>query len=141
MWDTLLDWLLTPIDLSHTHAIDFATAWHGRLMVGAWGLLFPVSIIKRFMKITPKQRWPLELDSRFWFRASCNCTVRRRCGDGCCGLVDLVARQRGQHELAPPPSWMVGGNALCCTGVGGLLRDSRGGPDELAADGSLHGDH
>lgn len=61
-------WLLTPISGSSVHHIAPAVAWHGRLMVFAWGLLMPVIVlIARFYKVTPKQDWPRALDNPFWF--------------------------------------------------------------------------
>jgi len=142
MWDTLWLWLLTPIDLSRLHVIDFATAWHGRLMVGTWGLLFPVSIIiTRFMKTTPNQRWPEELDNRFWFRTH---VMAQLAGGAATAIAVWLIWSPGSegtmswlHRLC---GWSV--VTLYCTQViGGLVRGSRGGPDEPAADGSLHGDH
>lgn len=37
-------------------------------MVVAWGVLLPLGIlIARFFKVTPRQRWPAELDNKFWW--------------------------------------------------------------------------
>ena len=66
--DATLAWLQGPISDSNNHHVSVGIAWHGRLMVVAWIVLAPLSIlIARFYKVTTKQDWPRELDNPFWF--------------------------------------------------------------------------
>lgn len=68
MGSDAIGWLLTPISGSTEHVIAGNVAWHGRLMVLAWALVVPATIVvSRYFKITPRQRWPLRLDNPFWF--------------------------------------------------------------------------
>jgi len=61
-------WLLAPISGAHEHHIAVPVAWHGRIMVLAWGLLLPVMVvIARYYKVLPGQDWPRYLDNPFWF--------------------------------------------------------------------------
>ena len=62
------DWMLTPLSGAATHYIESWAAWHGRLMVVAWGVLLPLGVlVARFFKVTPRQEWPAELDNKFWW--------------------------------------------------------------------------
>lgn len=62
-------WLAAPMSGAQVHVIDPAVAWHARIMVVAWGALMPVgAMAARFLKVTPAQDWPLELDNRTWWR-------------------------------------------------------------------------
>ena len=64
----MMEWLLAPIDAARAHDLDLYQAWHGRLMVLAWSILFPLGIlVARFFKITPNQDWPNQLDNTFWW--------------------------------------------------------------------------
>ena len=142
MFDLVWQWLLTPIDTSVPHIIDFQTAWHGRLMVGAWGLLFPVSIlITRFMKITPGQKWPEQLDNRFWFKV--HVTAQLAGGVAMAVAVWLIwseGSDKTMHWLHRMCGWSVV-TLYVAQVVGGAVRGSRGGPEWPAPDGSWHGDH
>ncbi len=52
-------WLMSPISGSSHHFVSAGTAFHGRLMVLARGILVPVGILlSRFYKVTPGQDWP-----------------------------------------------------------------------------------
>lgn len=65
----MLDWLFHPIDPSRPHQVAAAWAWHGRLMVVAWGFLVPTGVIAaRFFKVLPRQRYPEVVDNRVWWR-------------------------------------------------------------------------
>ncbi|MEM1039612.1 MAG: cytochrome b561 domain-containing protein [Pseudomonadota bacterium] len=146
MWgltfETLLTWFLAPVDPSRGHMVDFYAAWHGRLMVMAWGILFPVSIlITRFMKIRPKQRWPQELDSHFWFYF--HVTVQLMGGAMIAVAVYLMWSSESSGWMAwlhRTAGWAV--VTLYCVQVfGGAVRGTKGGPSEREKRGSLHGDH
>jgi hypothetical protein len=66
----VLDWLLSPISGAVDHRISVGTYLHGRLMVLAWGIFVPVSILlARFYKVTPGQDWPRVLNNPFWFNS------------------------------------------------------------------------
>ena len=68
MFNTCVEWLITPVSGSLSHQIGPNSYWHGRLMVIAWSLAVPVAIIvARFYKVTPRQNWPTELDNKFWW--------------------------------------------------------------------------
>lgn len=64
----ILEWLVMPVSGSVIHAVSDNIAWHGRLMVLAWGMIMPVGIlIARFFKVMPGQNWPHEVGNSFWF--------------------------------------------------------------------------
>ena len=66
----MVEWLLTPLDASRAHDVGFAIAWHGRMMVLAWGFLFPLGIlIARYFKVLPGQDWPRVRDNKTWWHA------------------------------------------------------------------------
>jgi len=141
-FETLLIWFLSPIDPMRGHSVDFYIAWHGRLMVMAWGILFPVSIlITRFMKIAPRQQWPQELDSRAWFYF--HVTVQLIGG----ALIAVALYFAWSAESAGLMHWlhrMVGWTVVtlyCVQVFGGAVRGTKGGPGEPSPDGSLRGDH
>ena len=89
-------WLLVPISGAQEHHIAAQFAWHGRLMVLAWGLLSPIMIvIARYYKVTPRQDWPNHLDNPFWF------LMHRRAGYWIAGIATcgLVAAMWNNEEL------------------------------------------
>ncbi len=127
----------------HAIPIDLVIAWHGRLMVIAWVFLLPAGIIvARFFKITPRQRWPDEIDNRFWWRSH----LWLQCLGGIALLVALVLiliapedvhRQNWLHRYL---GWLL--VSLCFVQfMSGLLRGTTGGPDRPAPDGTFSGDH
>ncbi len=45
-----------------------AMASHAALMLVAWGVMIPMGgIVARYFKVTPRQNFPEEVDSRFWW--------------------------------------------------------------------------
>ena len=112
------------------HAVDFAVAWHGRLMFVAWLVVVPISImVARFYKVTPHQNWPAALDNPFWF------IWHRRLGYlaiilTLAGLCVLVLSRKGNwfeashHAIA---GWSVIALALAQI-ANSLLRGTHGGP-------------
>lgn len=136
----MLEWLLDPVEPSRMHAVSIAVAWHGRLMVLAWGFLLPIGIlIARFWKVTPQQKWPLETDSKIWWHT--HLVLQIGGAIAACIAVGLVVVNgiypRGLHALF---GWSTMALVLVQV-LGGVLRGSKGGPTALAADGSLRGDH
>ena len=137
-----MDWLFVSIDPTRSHEIGIAVAWHGRLMVLAWAFLFPIGIlIARFLKITPKQDWPNQLDNQIWWHS--HWILQSLGGIAVAVAAYLIWASQGTslvariHHLA---GWLVIGG---CTFqiVSGLLRGSKGGPTDLRPDGSMRGDH
>lgn len=130
------DWLWQPLSGAGEHHLTKLAAWHGRLMVLAWGLLFPAGIlIARYAKVTPRQRWPEELDNKFWWRLH---LLLQSLGSLlmllALGLIVVVAQ--GASSLA---RWHAVGGWSLVAGVviqviGGRLRGSKGGP-------GIPGDH
>lgn len=124
------DWLWQPLSGVGEHHLTQLEAWHGRLMVMAWGLLFPAGIlIARYAKVTPRQRWPEELDNKFWWRLH---LLLQSLGSLlmllALGLIVIVAQ--GASSLA---HWHAVGGWSLVAGVviqvvGGRLRGSKGGP-------------
>lgn len=138
----MLEWLLASIDPSRPHDVGFYLSWHARLMVLAWAVLMPVGVVAaRYFKILPNQDWPQVVDNRSWW------TTHRICQYSAAALtVVAVVLVR----LAPGQTWASGFHyvfgwtivALAALQVfGGLLRGSKGGPTDRAADGSVRGDH
>jgi hypothetical protein len=137
----MLDWLLLPIDPTRGHDLSLAIAWHGRVMVFAWGLLLPTGIIiARFFKITPRQSWPTKTDNKVWWVS--------HLGLQYAGVILTLAAlyliwqspgSRGWHTHTTL-GWLVVA-AVACQIIGGWLRGSKGGPAAPALDGSLRGDH
>ena len=136
----MFDWLMTSIDPSRPHAVADAIAWHGRLMVLAWGGLLPLGVvIARFWKITPRQDWPNKADNKVWWR----CHLALQYGGGvlaAAGLFVVFSRGGGVGGWHGVLGWSVLG-LLCVQVLGGWLRGTKGGPTDPAADGSLRGDH
>ncbi len=136
----ILDWLAAPIDPGRPHAVGPLLSWHGRLMVLAWGVIAPLSVLcARYFKVLPWQDWPRELDNRTWWHV-------HRGGHGAIlalslaalALVLSVAGTEDDAALHRSLGWVV----LALLGVqtlSGLLRGSKGGPG--GPDGPVAGDH
>ncbi|MCV0426571.1 MAG: cytochrome B, partial [Roseibium sp.] len=63
------EWLISPVDPLRGHDVGAALSWHARIMVLAWGVVAPLSVIlARFFKVLPWQNWPEQLDSKIWWR-------------------------------------------------------------------------
>lgn len=139
----MIEWLITPIDVSRAHDIPALLAWHARLMTLAWAILVPLGIIMaRFFKVTRAQRWPEELDNAFWWN-------QHRLLQYASGIITVAAlmlilvfrsgaaNAAGLHGLL---GWVVIALAVIQF-TSSWLRGSKGGPTALAEDGSLRGDH
>jgi len=138
----MIEWLLSPIDPSRLHEVGFNVAWHGRLMVLAWAFLLPLGvIIARFFKIMPRQDWPREVDNLAWWRSHLYLQISG-------GVVVLVAlllilTNPGRVFHIHPHAVLGWTVVVFCLFqfIAGIYRGSKGGPTEVAADGSMHGDH
>ena len=136
----MLEWLLASIDPSRDHYINQAISWHGRLMVSAWGILAPLAVLSaRFFKVTPRQKWPQELDNATWWRS-------HWIGQTAVFLFTIVGIYIVVDDFEPAvhPHGILG--YLVLVGVSiqvlfGIFRGSKGGPTAPGRDGTLHGDH
>ncbi|MES2947129.1 MAG: cytochrome b561 domain-containing protein [Pseudomonadota bacterium] len=64
----VLQWWLTPLSGSTTHAIAPWAAWHARCMVLGWAVLLPVGVlVARYFKVLPGQDWPRVVDHKAWW--------------------------------------------------------------------------
>lgn len=140
MFDALLAWLQSPLSGATTHHISPWIAWHARVMVLSWGILLPLGIlIARFYKVTPAQKWPQELDNKWWWhvhrRSQISGVVLMTVGAALAwqGAVNLGSHSASLHRMM--------GWALCAMGWGQLLlgvyRGTKGGP----TDTHMRGDH
>jgi hypothetical protein len=142
----MMDWLLAPIDMARPHDVSITMSWHARTMVAAWAVLVPLGILSaRYLKVTPGQDWPRELDNRTWW------TLHRMFHYPAgllmlVGLVlaivrpDVIASLTGQAWVHRGLGWILLGLA-CVQFLSAVLRGTKGGPTSSAADGSLRGDH
>lgn len=138
----MLDWLLLPLDAARGHDVDGLIAWHGRLMVLAWGILVPIGVIAaRFFKILPRQDWPRHVDNQVWWVIHRVCQYVASAATLvalACILIELrAASVASLHALF---GWSVL-LLLCVQLLGGWSRGSKGGPTEPAPDGTTRGDH
>lgn len=136
-----MDWLLAPIDQSRIHDVSLLVAWHGRMMVLAWGVLLPLGmLVARFLKITPKQDWPRELDNHCWWYWH----LGLQTGGAVVMLFGLILILNRTDLPADSIHWYLGW-AVFTLGLvqilSGFLRGTKGGPTEPAPDGSVRGDH
>ena len=136
------EWLTASLDATRGHEVDMGHAWHGRFMVLAWGICAPLGVlIARYLKVTPNQRWPEELDNRFWWRSHLWLQSAATIFLGI-GLA-IAVFNRGEGAPGHLHAWfgwiVVWGTVFQV--IGGLLRGTKGGPSDPRPDGSLHGDH
>ncbi|MEM7021533.1 MAG: cytochrome b561 domain-containing protein [Pseudomonadota bacterium] len=138
----MVEWLLGPIDPGRAHEVGLNIAWHGRLMVLAWGFLIPLGVITaRFAKIAPWQDWPRQLDNPTWWH--CHLMLQYTAGVAMLGGLVMILTRPGEgmgatlHVVA---GWTIFGLASVQF-LAGWLRGTKGGPTDPAADGSYAGDH
>jgi Eukaryotic cytochrome b561 len=137
----MLEWLVAPMNQARLHDLTLAVAWHGRLMVVAWSLLFPTGIIMaRFFKIAPRQSWPDQIDNKIWWHS--HLTLHALGAAVVVVAVGLIWQSASSNtwNLHSMLGWLVL-TALGCQFVSGWLRGTKGGPTAPAADGSPRGDH
>ncbi len=133
-----ISWLLASVDPARPHAVDLGIAWHGRLMVLAWGVLIPLGVVvARYFKVTPGQDWPRELDNALWWRSHLACQYLG--GLAMIAGFLMIWWSGGSAGTA----WLHRALGYCVLGFGALqfvagwLRGSKGGP----TDSALRGDH
>ena len=140
----VVEFLLEPWSGADVHRIPAAWAWHGRLMVLAGGVLFPIGVVlARYYKVTRRQNWPEELDNRFWWNGH---RLTQYLGIGlmtaAVGMVWTACSGSGSVEWTCSPGRMTGHEltGLAALGAGwvqivlGLARGSKGGPTDGGAD-------
>ncbi len=123
-------WLILPLSGLPDHSIDPMLAWHGRLMVLAWGILIPLGVLAaRFFKILPHQDWPRVLDNRVWWNAHRGLQY----GGIALSIVGVIIAYRAAPGVDPWRSahtvlgWLIAVAGVLQV-VGGWLRGSTGGP-------------
>lgn len=136
MWD----WLLASVDPSRSHEVSGAVAWHGRMMTLAWGVMAPSFVlIARFLKVTPRQDFPREVDNRFWWRIHLHGQITVLVFTLVAfGLI--VAQRSGEIGFHGLLGYAVIGCVLLQV-ILGFSRGTKGGPTDPAPDGSPRGDH
>ena len=136
--------LLEPWSGADDHRIPASWAWHGRLMVVAGAVLFPVGVVlARYYKVTRRQNWPEELDNRFWWNGhrltqylgiglmtGAVGVVWMDCSGG--GIAEWPCRRSAmtQHAVVGFAALAIGWIQIAL----GLARGSKGGPTDTAAD-------
>ena len=136
----MLDWWQASLFPLRVHEIDSAAAWHGRLMVLAWAVLLPLGVIAaRFFKVTPRQKWPEQLDNWAWWRAH----LALQYTGGLVLLAALALIWSAGHGGSKWHTWLGRtACALCALQfLSAWLRGSKGGPTNPRPDGSFAGDH
>lgn len=136
------EWLITSLDATRGHEISLAQAWHGRFMVLAWGICAPLGIlIARYLKVTPKQHWPEELDNKFWWYSH----LTFQSAAVAAMLIGFCVLYFNRTGTAPESlhAWFGWGIILGTIAqvLSGLLRGTKGGPDTPLPNGSPLGDH
>ncbi|MDH2240050.1 cytochrome b561 domain-containing protein [Pigmentiphaga sp. GD03639] len=127
-----LAWLQQSMVDGRPHRIDMAQAWHARAMVLAWAVMIPLGILAaRFFKVMPRQAWPAALDNKCWWHAHLALQIGGVLATT--GAVALVWQTSGSDtglaRVHRASAWAT--CALAALQVlGGMLRGSKGNPDE-----------
>lgn len=132
-------WLLAPLSGAEQHHIPAWAYWHARCMVLGWGVLLPVgALTSRYFKVTPRQRWPQELDNKAWWHAH---RALQWAGVAAMSLGVMLAWRHGSADTTLARLHAGVGWSLVALGwlqIGtGLARGSKGGPTSA----ELRGDH
>lgn len=136
----MLHWLTAGLSGSQQHPIEPSWVYfHAWCMALAWGVLLPAgALAARYFKITPRQRWPEELDNRTWWYA--------HQGLQWAGIALMsfgVQLAWGSGAAASPATrWHAAAGWIVLAlgwlqALAGLARGSMGGP----TDTRLRGDH
>lgn len=118
---------------------------HGTLMVTAWAGLLPAgALIARYCKVTRRQRFPEQLDNRFWWNWH-RCLQYAGVALSAIGLAAILFLTSGDFGTLHGKLGL--GLVLLSIGqvIGPMLRGSKGGPTDPAADptrpDTWRGDH
>ncbi len=134
---------MQPLSGVAHHQIADAVAWHGRLMVMAWGVCAPLGILlARYWKIAPKQAFPDKIDSKFWWHGhrffQWSALALTVVG---IGLIYTAAPQVAAKSSRAAGLHQTLGYAILIAVVAqvvhALFRGSKGGPTDAA----MRGDH
>lgn len=127
----MIEWLMASVDVSRPHDVGFQLSWHARLMVLSWSVLLPLGVLwARYLKITPGQNWPEELDNKTWWYGHLIFQYA-----GVLLIIPALWLLWGREELPHQSGvhaymgWTLVALAVCQV-IGGLLRGSKGGPTE-----------
>jgi hypothetical protein len=125
---------LADVSRGASHPIAAAHAWHGRLMVLAWGITIPIGVIAaRYFKVLRRQGWPEILDNKFWWHSHVALQIA---GLACMsGGIFVILYNKGGWISADSPHAILGWLVVCVGWsqlIGGCLRGSKGGPLLLA---------
>jgi Eukaryotic cytochrome b561 len=138
-FESIWQWLLTPLSGASHHHIDDWVMWHARLMVAAWAVLLPLGALSaRYFKVTAKQNWPQHVDNRAWWHAH-----RTLQYVGVFVMLIGAAMMWGRGSYAPTANALHGYLGWIVITLGALqvlaawLRGSKGGPTEP----NMRGDH
>ena len=140
----MIEWFLTPLSGAATHQIADAVAWHGRLMVFAWGVCAPAGILAaRYWKIAPKQQFPATLDSKAWWHS--HRFFQSACAVLTLGAIALIYKTAPLAVISPlrlsqKAHQILGygiGGAVVLQIVHALFRGTKGGPTDI----TMRGDH
>lgn len=128
----LWHWLGEPLSGAAQHHIAPWAYWHARCMVLAWGVLLPAgALAARYFKVLPRQRWPQELDNRAWWHAH---RWLQWAGVLLMSLGVALAWDQSSAATTAARAHAWAGWALAALGwlqiAAGLVRGSKGGPDE-----------
>lgn len=142
----MIDWLLAPIDMARPHDVPATLSWHARSMVLAWVVLVPLGVLSaRYLKVTPRQDWPRELDNRTWW--TLHRLFQYSAGAFMLGGLVLAIRRPELVESLTAQAWLHRGLGWIVLGLAvvqflsAVFRGSKGGPTAPAADGTFRGDH
>lgn len=138
-----LTWIFNPVDDSRPHVLSETIKWHARFMSLGWSFFFPVAILAaRYYKVTPRQRFPEELDNQWWWNTHRICVAL-----GSIAVVvaaSLVWTMTSDDQTVNTIHQYAGWTALVLFGVqiaSGLLRGTTGGPKRPSYSGGMRGDH
>jgi hypothetical protein len=142
-----IQWLLSPVVSATVFGRESAYVLHGALMVLGMVLCLPIgAVIARYYKVTPKQNWPIVLDSKFWWYSH---IILSYLGLAVSALamavvfskwrvfdLETVKRLNTGQFLHLAVGWAT--LLLCgCIVITGWFRGSKGGPGEK----QMRGDH
>lgn len=135
----MVDWWLLPLSGKPDHALAAWAYWHARCMVLGWGVLLPLgALAARYFKVTPRQRWPEQLDNKAWWHAH---RALQWAGIVVMSLGAWLAWGQGGGGSPAARLHAWAGWALVALGwlqiAAGLLRGSKGGPTDV----QMQGDH
>jgi hypothetical protein len=131
-FESVWQWLLSPLSGASDHHVSEWVMWHARLMVAAWAVMLPIgALAARFFKVTVNQDWPKQLDNRFWWNAH---RSLQYVGVLVMVIGAAIAWGRGSHSTNSSALHAYLGWGVIALGLLQVLaawfRGSKGGPTE-----------